>query len=227
MFDRLPSFAGRLRWFLKYRPQLAELVSRWHEKGKGETHLLSLLRGHRLKCLLRWMLDEEEFLSPHGVRSVSKALHHTPVELRYGSATYRIDYEPGESTSRLFGGNSNWRGPVWMPLNFMLIDAIRRFHAYYGDDFLVEYPIGSDRTLTLSGVADELTKRVLSLFQPDASGTRPALGSDPRQKQLAIGDHLLFHEYFHGDTGRGLGASHQTGWTGLVASLLRHSDDRP
>ena len=221
VFEKLPGFTRRLRWFLKHRPHLANLVSRWNEPGVGERNLLSLLRGHRLTCLLRWMLDETEFLSDYGVRSLSKAHGPKPYILELGSTRTQVDYAPGESTSGLFGGNSNWRGPIWMPVNYMLIDALREFHRYYGADFRVECPVGSGHYVNLGQVADELGRRLSRLFLRGPDGSRPSLApSGPGQTSATIGDHLLFHEYFHGESGRGLGASHQTGWAGLIANLL-------
>jgi hypothetical protein len=221
IFSRLPEFTRRLRWFLDYRRDLAKLVSRWTEGNTDERHLLSLLRGHRMKRLLARMLDETEFLSQYGVRAVSKYHERNPFVFEHEGHRFGIGYDPGESTSHLFGGNSNWRGPVWMPVNYLLIESLRRFHRYYGEDFTVECPTGSSRFLNLDQVADELSGRLSRLFLKDADGRRPIFGDSPRHRtDLAFRDHLLFHEYFHGDTGRGLGASHQTGWTGLIALLL-------
>ena len=210
----LPGFAGRLRWLLAHRPGLAALVSRWTEPGMGETTLLSLLRGHRIKALLSRMLDETEFLSPYGVRSLSKVHQAHPYEMDEGGQHFSIGYDPGEGRTRAFGGNSNWRGPVWMPVNYLLIDSLREFHQYYGPEFQVECPAGSGTMLDLAGVADELARRLARLFLRGPDGRRPAMG-DAQEP-----DAVLFHEYFHGDTGRGLGAAHQTGWTALVALLL-------
>jgi hypothetical protein len=216
----VPEFSERLRWFLRYRPDLASLVSRWHVPGAGDTRLLALLRGHRMKRVLHRMLDESEFLSPYGVRSLSRC--HRDVPFRFGlDGTAAVGYEPGEARTGLFGGNSNWRGPVWLPMNYLIIEALRRFHRYYGDDFRVECPMGSGTRLSLAQIADELAGRVTRLFLPGPDGRRPYAGGAP---VLPGGEHqLLFHEYFDGDDGRGLGASHQTGWTALVAELLRAS----
>ena len=220
VFVRLPDFAARTRWFLTHRPRMAGLVSRWSEPGRGERNLLSLLRGHRLKCLLRRALDAAEFLSPFGIRSLSKA-HTQPYTLDIDGGHYEIGYEPGEAEHTLFGGNSNWRGPVWFPVNFLIVESLRRFQSYYGDDFTVEFPVGSGQTITLRAVADEISRRLVALFLPDADGRRPFWGDDTRAAtDPAFRDALMFHEHFHGDTGRGLGASHQTGWTGLVANLI-------
>jgi hypothetical protein len=216
VFDRLPQFAARTRWFLEHRPELAALVSYWTVPGKGESRLLSLLRGHRLKCLLRRILDTDEFLSPFGVRSLSRA-YAKPYLLEFDGLCFSIGYEPGEAQGRMYGGNSNWRGPVWIPINFMLISALRAFHSYYGDDFRVECPFGSGQDLTLRETADHLSARLTSLFRRDANGKRPFCGEGPSACIRA--DDILFHEYFHGETGQGLGASHQTGWTALVVCL--------
>ncbi len=218
----LPEFATRLRWFLRYRPDLAGLISRWSEPGVGESSLLSLLRGHRLKMLLLRMLDERELLSPHGVRSLSKAHEARPFVFSHGGRDYSVAYVPGDSKTKLFGGNSNWRGPVWMPLNVLLIEALRRFHRYYGDEFTVECPVGSGRMCTLAEAAAEVANRLVRLFLLDSAGERPAMREQPVPGGAGPGEEaVLFNEYFHGDTGRGLGASHQTGWTGLVALLIQ------
>ena len=220
-FARLPDFAERLRWFLDHKPELARLVSRWTEQGSGERHLLSLLRGHRMKCLLRRMLDETEFLSDYGVRSLSRVHKENPFVLEENGNRLAIEYTPGNSTTTAFGGNSNWRGPVWLPVNHLLIESLYEFHRYYGDDFLVECPVGSGQNLTLCEIADELRRRLGRLFLRGPDGRRPALGESVLlQEDPAFRDHLLFFEYFHGESGHGLGASHQTGWTGLIALLL-------
>jgi hypothetical protein len=222
MLAALPEFNRRLRWFLRYRPDLASLVSRWHEEGRGERRLLSLLRGHRMKRLLQRMLDETEFLSDYGVRSLSKVHEKSPYTFWVDGQPYSVAYKPGESDSGLFGGNSNWRGPVWMPVNYLLIESLQRFHHYYGDDFLVECPTGSGQMLTLLQISEELTARLMRLFLRDEHGRRAIHGDcDLFQNDPHFRDHILFYEYFHGDDGRGLGASHQTGWTGLVAKLAR------
>jgi hypothetical protein len=215
----LPDFARRMEWVLKNRPELAQLVSRWQEPGSGERRLLSLLRGHRMKALLRRMLDETEFLSGHGVRSLSAAYRDQPFRLDELGMQLSVRYVPGESDTGLFGGNSNWRGPIWFPLNFLIIESLRRFHSYYGDEFRIECPTGSGRFLTIAGVADELARRLSGLFLPGPDGTRPAMSGEAGHPHRP--DLVWFHEFFHGDTGQGLGASHQTGWTGLVANLLQ------
>jgi hypothetical protein len=221
VFARLPGFSARTHWFLDHRPQLARLVSRWRDANQNEQHLLSLLRGHRMKRLLRRMLDESEFLSDYGVRSLSKFHEKNPYVFEHAGHSFGVGYLPGESNSRLFGGNSNWRGPIWMPVNFLLIESLRRFHSYYGDDFKVECPTGSGRLLHLGEVADELARRLCRLFRLDGQGNRPVFGGSPvHRDDPEFRDHVLFYEFFDGDSGRGLGASHQTGWTGLIALLL-------
>ncbi|MBI9064334.1 MAG: glucosidase [Marinilabiliaceae bacterium] len=221
VLEQLPEFAKRLNWFLKYRPDLAKLVSRWETEGVGQTHLLSLLRGHRMKCLIRKMVAEAEFLSDYGVRSMS-AYHHFNSYCYIGSGQRLcISYVPGESDSDLFGGNSNWRGPIWFPINYMLIKSLLAFHRYYGDEFLVEYPTGSGQKMTLKAISQKMAQRLVALFTKDENGYRPVYGqSELFQNSPHFKDHLLFYEYFHGDTGKGLGASHQTGWTGLIVDLM-------
>jgi hypothetical protein len=218
----LPGFASRLRWFLSNRPDLAKLVSRWEEPGQHRTMLLSLLRGKRIHQLLTRILDETRFLSDYGVRSLSRYHHDEPFKFNMYDEHYCVSYEAGESESSLFGGNSNWRGPIWFPVNYLLIESLLRLHDYYGDDFRIEYPVGSDETLSLKEVALELRQRLAKLFLRDEQGRRPSLGDCEKfQNDPHFKDYLLFYEYFHGDTGRGLGASHQTGWTGLIANLLQ------
>jgi hypothetical protein len=220
--SRFPEFAKRMRWMLEHRPDLAKQVSRWYEPGKGDSFLLSLLRGHRMKALLARMLSETEFLSDHGVRAVSRYHAEHPYVLEQGGQSFSIRYMPGDSDSHLFGGNSNWRGPVWMPINYLLVEALYEFQRYYGDDFRVECPTGSGRYLSLRETAAELGRRLAGLFLRGPDERRPVLGEDARlHHDPRFRDHILFHEYFHGDTGRGLGASHQTGWTGLIALVLQ------
>ena len=220
---KLPEFARRLKWFLNYRPDLARLVSRWEEPGRGERHLLSLLRGHRMKCLLRRMLDETEFLSDFGVRAISKIHQDHPYVFGCGGDEVQRQLSTRRNpTSGLFGGNSNWRGPIWMPVNYLLIESLQKFHRYYGDDFKIECPTGSGRYLTIREVANELARRLTRIFLHDDSGCRPVFQHHEKMKSDPhFRDYVLFHEYFHGDNGRGVGASHQTGWTGLVANLLK------
>jgi hypothetical protein len=215
LLERMPAFRRRLDWFLANRPDLSGLVASWDEPGVGERRLLALVHGHRMKLVLRRMLDEAEFLSPHGIRSLSRSYLADPFVLELAGVRNVVDYEPAESRSGLFGGNSNWRGPVWFPINYLLIEALQKFDHYYGPDFVVECPTGSGRTTTLGEVADHLGGRLSALFLRDGDGRRPALGATG-----TTSDDPLFYEYFDGETGAGLGASHQTGWTGLVAKLL-------
>ncbi|HEX8969178.1 MAG TPA: glucosidase [Chloroflexota bacterium] len=227
LVDALPSFRRRMDWFLRHRPDLAGLVSRWHEPGMQERRLFALARGHRMKRLLKRMLDPAEFLSDYGIRGLSRYHLDHPYHLQLDGTTYEVRYEPGESTTGLFGGNSNWRGPIWFPINFLLIESLRKFHHYYGDDFLVECPTGSGQMRTLLGIADEIAQRLERLFLRGPDGRRPIFGqvelfqTDPRWR-----DYLVFNEYFHGDDGRGLGASHQTGWTALIGTLLEQTTQR-
>ncbi len=220
--EGLKGLRERLLGFLHHRPDLAALISRWTEPGKGNRLLLALLRGQRTKDLIKHMLDESEFLSAFGIRSLSRYYGQTPFSMNINGSTLSADYQPAESHSRLFGGNSNWRGPVWMPLNYMLIESLREFHRYYGDNFSVEYPSGSGYLASLGEVADGLSQRISKLFLRNEDGNRPSMAGYP---QLEIDpesqDLVLFHEYFHGENGRGLGASHQTGWSALVALLLQ------
>ncbi len=219
--DKLSKFSKRLNWVLDNRPQLAELVSRWQESGVTQKHLLSLLRGHRMKKILQRMLDENEFLSDYGVRALSKYYKDNPFEISVAGEKARVDYTPGESTTDMFAGNSNWRGPVWMPVNFLIIESLLRFHYYYGDDFKVECPTGSSNYLTLKEIASFLTQRLSKLFLKDKDGRRTVFGDNEKlQTDPHFKDYVLFYEYFHGDNGRGVGASHQTGWTGLIAKLI-------
>ncbi len=221
LLEAMPGFARRLDWFLRNRPGLAGLVAQWQVPGLGRRRLFSLVHGHRMKRVLARMLDPDEFLSPYGIRSLSRYHLDHPYTLDIDGAHYEVGYEPGESRSGLFGGNSNWRGPVWFPVNFLLIEALQKFHHYYGDEFVVEWPTGSGRTATLNEIADELAGRLSAIFAPGPDGRRPVFGSDERSQTDPVWrDRLLFYEYFDGDTGAGLGASHQTGWTALVAKLL-------
>jgi hypothetical protein len=222
LLSRLPNFRRRLEWVLGHRPDLAALVSRWQEPGRGERRLLSLLRGHRMKRVLARMLDESEFLSDYGVRALSRYHRDHPYVFGCNGTTLTVNYQPGDSDSAMFGGNSNWRGPVWFPVNYLIIESLQKFHHYYGDDFKVECPTGSGRFVTINEVAQELARRLTGIFLRDGNGRRAAFGaSDRMQNDPHFRDNLLFYEFFHGDTGYGLGASHQTGWTGLVAKLLQ------
>ena len=226
--QKLPVFTARLDRFLTSRPDLAALISHWDVPGEGQRRLLSLLRGHRMKCLLTRMLDEAEFLSPHGIRAVSKYHEKSPFVYNTGGQRYEVKYLPAESDSRLFGGNSNWRGPVWMPMNFALISALRTFHRYYGDDFRVAYPTGSGTMLSLAQIADRLSARLTRLSLKDEAGRRPVMAAYPQlQADPEADDLVLFHQYYDGNNGRGVGASHQTGWSALVALLFAPSGTPP
>ncbi|HTJ74129.1 MAG TPA: hypothetical protein VL337_02090, partial [Acidimicrobiales bacterium] len=219
--DRLPYFAGHFRWFERNKPQFVDNVVHAHRLGAHEGRLLSIVGPERLERILATMLDTEEFLSPHGLRAVAASHREHPFETTIGGMVCSVDYEPGESTSGLFGGNSNWRGPIWFPVNYLVVEALRRFGRYFGDDVTVEHPAGSGHRLTLDQVADELSQRLIAIFLDDDSGRRPVFGDIERfQSDPALHGMIPFHEYFHGDTGKGIGASHQTGWTGLVADLI-------
>ncbi|HXI75802.1 MAG TPA: hypothetical protein VNH21_01610 [Steroidobacteraceae bacterium] len=221
LLEKLPGFRKRLEWFLNHRPDLARLVSHWESPGRGQRRLLSLLRGHRMKKLLRRMLDESEFLSDYGVRALSRAHLAHPFVLKVGDVDQSVRYAPGESETRQFGGNSNWRGPIWFPLNFLIVESLQKFHHYYGNDFKVECPTGSGHFLTIDQVATELSHRLSRIFLKDAKGERPVMRHQPQlQTDPYYRDCIPFYEYFHGDTGRGVGASHQSGWTSLIAKLL-------
>jgi len=218
----LPGFRKRMEWFLENRKDLSRHISYMETGGGGHGHrLLAIPTRERLERVLRYLLDEKEFLSPHGIRALSRVYGERPYTFRVGANEYRVAYDPGESTTGLFGGNSNWRGPVWFPVNYLLVEALERYHHYYVDDFSVECPTGSGRRMNLSEVSHEIARRLASTFLPDQNGNRPCHGADRR---FAVDpywrDLLLFHEYFHGETGRGVGASHQTGWTALVVRCL-------
>jgi Mannosylglycerate hydrolase MGH1-like glycoside hydrolase domain len=220
--DALPGFKRRLEWFIRNRRDLARNVACMETQGIGHRRLLSIVGREKLKQILSKMLDEKEFFGPYGIRSVSRFHADHPYILELDGERHRVDYEPAESSSGLFGGNSNWRGPVWFPVNFLLIESLQKFHYYLGDDFKVECPTGSGNAMTLWEVAAELSHRLMKIFFKDSSGRRPVHGgtekfqTDPHWRDL-----ILFPEYFHGDNGAGIGASHQTGWTGLVAKLIQ------
>ena len=218
---KLPGFQKRMKWFLTNRPELAHHVARLRLGDQTERRLLAIASADQLRRVLRYVFDEAEMLSPFGVRSLSRYYADQPYTLQLADQTYTLQYEPAESQTWLFGGNSNWRGPVWFPLNYLLIEALERYHHFYGDSLLVELPTGSGKMLTLQQVAQQLALRLSAIFTPDEEGRRPCFGdnfryaTDPHWK-----DNLLFHEYFHGDLGCGLGASHQTGWTALITRCL-------
>ena len=218
-WEKLPKLKAHLDWFMLQRPDLVKLVSHWKEANGDEQHLLSLLRGHRMKLLLSRMLDSNEFLSDFGVRSISK-FYENPFNYWLNGIDFKVKYTPAESETDMFGGNSNWRGPVWMPINYLIIKSLYEFHEYYGNDFKVECPTGSNQYHTLAEIALLLSRRLKNMFLRNELGERPVFGGhaklnhDPHFK-----DYILYHEYFDGETGKGLGASHQTGWTGLIALL--------
>jgi len=221
VLERFPGFRKRLEWFLEHRPEWTKGFDR---PGESRRRMLSVVRSDKLKRILSRMLDETEFLSPYGLRSLSLAHCEQPYSIELDDRIYTCGYEPAESTTRTFGGNSNWRGPIWFPLNYLVIESLQKFDYYYGTDLQIECPTGSGRMMTLWEVSVELSRRLISLFTPDDSGKRACFGEqsrysdDPHWRDL-----LLFHEYFHGDNGTGLGASQQTGWTGLVAKLIQQS----
>ncbi len=220
LLDKVPDFALRLGWLSKYLPKLATLVCHWDTPGVGRRRLLALLRPDRLKAVLRRMLDETEFLSDFGVRALSRIHCSHPYTIHQDGRDFTVRYAPAESDNRLFGGNSNWRGPVWMPVNFLIIDALKRLHDYYGESLRVECPTGSGSFLTLDGVARELQQRLARIFLKGRDGRRPLFGAEGLLGDPRFADDPLFYEYFDGDTGRGAGASHQTGWTALIAVLM-------
>jgi len=222
--DRLPDFRRRMQWFYDNKVYLKEdgHIACARTPGQRERRLLSLVNETRLRRLLSYLLSEAEFLSPYGVRSVSRFHREHPYRFEAGGREFTVSYQPAESESGMFGGNSNWRGPIWFPINFLLIEALQRFHHYYGDAFTVEFPTGSGSMYTLDAVAGELSRRLTAIFQRDGNGRRPVFGGNERfQSDPHWRDYLPFHEYFHGDNGAGIGASHQTGWTALVAKLLQ------
>jgi len=226
LLERMPDFERRLEWFVENRRDLIGNVACMRTRGMAERRLLSIVDREKLRRILAVMLDEREFLSPYGVRAVSQFHRDHPYVVPVNGMQSRVDYEPAESSTGLFGGNSNWRGPIWFPVNYLLIESLQKFHHYLGDDFEVEFPTGSGKLMNLWDVAAELSRRLTRIFLRDAEGRRAVYGSvekfqtDPRWRDL-----ILFHEYFHGDTGVGLGASHQTGWTGLVTKMLQQSGE--
>jgi hypothetical protein len=230
VIERLPGFRKRMQWFLDHRQDLAGEISYMEPKSDRDhgRRLLAIPSRARLERVLAYMLDENEFLSPYGIRSLSKYHREHPYVCEFGGQQHRVDYEPGESSTGLFGGNSNWRGPVWFPINYLLIEALERYHHFYGDEFRVECPTRSGRLLNLSEAAHEISRRLTRLFLPDAKGERPCHGGAQRYAQDPHWrDLVLFYEYFHGDSGKGLGASHQTGWTALAARLLENGCRQP
>jgi len=222
--NKLPGFKKRMEWFLNYRKDLASLVTYCEVCPFTGNRMLAIPTRERLRRALGYMLDENEFFSQHGLRSVSRVHREKPYIFRAGNEEFRVDYVPGEGNSYLFGGNSNWRGPIWFPINFLIVEALERYHLFYGDSFKVECPTGSGNMMTLQEVSRELARRLGSIFLPNEKGARPCHGDmaryadDPHWRDL-----VLFYEYFHGETGRGCGASHQTGWTALAVKLLENT----
>ena len=222
IINKLPDFKRRMEWFIKNRPDLTKNVASMSAEGEGRRLLLSIVDERQLRRVLHFMLDENEFLSPFGIRALSRAYKDHPYVLMANGHPHTVRYEPAESSTGLFGGNSNWRGPIWFPVNFLLIESLQKFHHYLGPEFKVECPTGSGKYLTLWDVSIEIERRLNRIFLRDENGHRPvhngdpAYGHDPHWRDL-----VLFYEYFHGDDGSGVGASHQTGWTGLVAKLLQ------
>jgi hypothetical protein len=224
--DKLPGFKRRMQWFLDNVPLVPQHIDITRQSAHGVRRLLSIVDSGQLVSILRYMLDESEFLSPHGIRALSAYHRHSPYTIQVNGMSHRVDYEPAESTTALFGGNSNWRGPVWFPVNFLLIESLQKFHHYYGNDFRVEFPIGSGEMRTLWEVAAEISRRLTRIFLRGGDSRRPVYGGIEKfQQDPHWRDKILFHEYFHGDNGAGLGANHQTGWTGLVAKLIAQSGE--
>ena len=226
MINKMPSFKRRMEWFIENRPDLTSNIACMQTEGQSERRLLAIVDPEKLRRVLQYMLDENEFLSPYGIRALSKFHAGHPYLLELGGEVRRVDYEPGESRSGLFGGNSNWRGPIWFPTNFLIVEALQRFHYYLGDEYKVEFPTRSGQFLTLWQVAAELSRRLSSIFMRNGDGRRAVYTNvELFQTDEHWRDLILFHEYFHGDTGAGVGASHQTGWTGLVAKLIQQSGE--
>lgn len=220
--EKLPGFTARMDWILKNKPDLAKLVSHWEVEGKGRKHLMSILRKTRITRILERMLDEKEFLSDYGIRSMSKIYEENPFEFKVDGHQYTVKYLPAESESRMFGGNSNWRGPIWFPINFLIVESLQRFHYYYDESLQVEYPVGSGEMRNLHFISDDLSNRLKSIFLKNENGERAFNGGNELfNKNEHFKDYIMFYEYFHGDNGRGVGASHQCGWTATVAKLIQ------
>jgi hypothetical protein len=221
--EQLPRFRQRLEWFLEYRPHLVAHVAPFSEVGPDGHYQLAIVGREQLSRILQPVFDPGEFLSEYGLRSLSRYHADHPFRCTVDGQAHTVRYEPAESKSHLFGGNSNWRGPIWFPINYLMIEALHKYHYYYGDSLKVEVPRGSGRTLTLDEAAQELSQRLINLFRQDRAndGRRPVFGGESLFQSPQWRDHILFYEYFHGDNGTGLGASHQTGWTALVANLIQ------
>ncbi len=222
LLEKMPNFKTRMEWILKNKPELTKLVSHWDEEGQGRKHLMSILRKNRLTKVLTRMLDEKEFLSTYGIRAMSKVYEENPFVFSVHGHENVVYYTPAESDSRMFGGNSNWRGPIWFPINFLIVESLQRFHYYYGNSLKVEFPTGSGDKKNLDEVAQNISKRLCSIFLKDEHGQRAFNGGNPKfNYDEHFRDYITFFEYFHGDNGRGVGASHQTGWTATVAKLIK------
>lgn len=221
ILDQLPNFTARMQWILKNRPELASLVSHWDVEGSTGKHLMSILRKARLSRVLKRMVDPDEFLSPYGIRSMSKIYEENPFTFKTADQEFVVRYMPAESDSSMFGGNSNWRGPIWFPINFLIVESLQRYHFYYGESFQIEYPTGSGEMRNLSFVSDDLSQRLCSIFTRDKNGDRAFNGgNETLNHDQYFRDYIMFYEYFNGDNGKGIGASHQCGWTATVAKLL-------
>ncbi|MFV0389897.1 MAG: MGH1-like glycoside hydrolase domain-containing protein [Pyrinomonadaceae bacterium] len=222
VFDSLPNFKRRTLWFLEHRPELVESIGCFIETDRGDRRLLSLVSRDRLRRVLHTMLSESEFLSSYGIRALSRYHRQHPYELNLDGEQYEVSYEPGESRTGMFGGNSNWRGPVWFPVNYLIIEALQKFDYFFGENFQIEFPTGSEKMHTLWDVSQELEQRLVSIFKRDEDGRRAVFGkSEKFQNDVHFRDYVLFYEYFNGDNGKGLGASHQTGWTGLIGKIIK------
>jgi hypothetical protein len=229
LMEKLSRFKRRMDWFLHYRPHLVKGIASLEEPGVSGGRLLSIVNQDQLVRVLKRMLDPGEFLSDYGLRSLSRRHLEQPFTFYSNGQVFTVSYEPGESTSDLFGGNSNWRGPVWFPVNYLMIETLQRYHRYYGDSLKVEFPTGSGNQLNLNQISVEISRRLMRIFLQDNAGRRPVFGETSLfQKDPLWRDYIPFYEYFHGENGTGLGASHQTGWTALIANLLQHcGGDRP
>ncbi|MGZ5188692.1 MAG: MGH1-like glycoside hydrolase domain-containing protein, partial [Kaistella sp.] len=220
--ERLPNFTKRMDWILENKPELANLVSHWEVEGQGRKHLMSILRKTRLKRVLARMVDEKEFLSDYGIRSMSKIYEDEPYKFTVDGQHFTVKYTPAESDSRMFGGNSNWRGPIWFPINFLIVESLQRFHYYYGESLQIEFPANSGEMRNLEFVSDDLSQRLCSIFLQNEKGERAFNGgNDLMNHDEHFKNYIMFNEYFNGDTGMGIGASHQTGWTATVAKLIK------
>ena len=225
--EKLPGFKKRYEWFIKNRPEYTKNISQHANDFRDGKLMFSIVGGRKLSRILGKMLDEKEFLSPYGVRSMSQVHRENPFVLHLSGTEYRVDYNPGESMTNIFGGNSNWRGPIWMPVNYLLIESLQKFHHYFGDAYKVECPVGSGQMMTLWEVASELSRRLAAIFRRDSqTGRRPVFGPYEKfQTDEHWNPYPMFHEYFHADEGTGCGASHQTGWTGLIAKVLQQTGE--